>query len=132
VASGTAELTNPLPAGAGYGPKGSVLPDYAGTTAHVSLRRDVSLGSDLDAYLSVAASRVGDRKGPFGPTAVRVDDPAYVKVDLQAGLRTGPWSVVGYVTNVGDERGVTQANTFTGNTIYIPPRTFGVTLRRDF
>lgn len=67
----------------------------------------------------------------------RLDMPAYTSFDLRAGLEMDQlWSLNFYVRNFFNERGVTLANDRNGTSVptalYILPRSFGLTLARDF
>ena len=80
-------------------------------------------------------SYVGDRTGIFQKTALRQIFPAYVKVDLRAGVRYESWIANFYVTNVGDKRGILNGGVgynppYAFN--YIQPRTVGLSLSKTF
>lgn len=73
-------------------------------------------------------------------TAFRPDDslyrvmPSYTLLGLRLGVRQAGWRVTAFVDNLTNERAILYINTMAGSNRYTVerPRTFGVTLEKDF
>jgi iron complex outermembrane recepter protein len=85
-------------------------------------------------HAGISFSYVGHRDAEFGSAPyVRPTLPDYTKLDLNAGVRYGTWSVTVYVNNATDQRGVLQEGfNIPGLYQYIQPRTFGASLSKTF
>jgi len=145
-----AKLTDGLrpPAGASpiYGSKGDRLPGSAKISGSLSADYDWSVGGGFSGFVGASLAYVGGRYGDFAnilPTATaneaygpRVKLPSYTTVDLRAGVRNEDWTLVAYLKNVGDKRGVLEANTRGGTSpptaVFLQPRTLGVSVSRSF
>lgn len=87
-------------------------------------------------------SYVSSRLGDFGAVATspRTRLPSYTMGDLRAGLRRQSWTLTAFLNNVTDKRAVlfsSVQNTALGlasplNTLFVRPRTFGVSAARIF
>jgi outer membrane receptor protein involved in Fe transport len=141
-----AELTEDLPTFVGNtglsGEAGDRLPYTAKFTANVAARQDFRLSGRLSAFVGANYSYVGDRLSEFttdAPSATRprFTLPGYSLVDLQAGIDLDDaWHLGLYVRNLFNERGVVRAlnrnGTAAPTAVFLRPRTFGVTLARNF
>lgn len=88
-----------------------------------------NIRGDLDAFVNVSYSRVGDKRSIDG----RYADP-YSMVSATLGVRRGPWELALVANNIFDERGPTSLF-FAGNDvggIGAAPRTVGLRLRGGF
>ncbi|MBB4857948.1 outer membrane receptor protein involved in Fe transport [Novosphingobium chloroacetimidivorans] len=135
----TATLVD-LGEGSLVGRSGTDLPFTAKFTTSVSADQTLPLNDRLTATLGASFTHVGDRPGGLVSnlaTRPRLEIPGYSTVDLRAGLDFDQvWSLSVYVRNVFDKRGVTFINdrngTSTPNALYVMPRSFGLTVARDF
>jgi outer membrane receptor protein involved in Fe transport len=145
-----AKLSEDLPVLAGanalVGNSGDRLPGSAKFSASGSIDQAFDLGSSLSASIGATVSYVGSRKSelvnsgailPDGSLAKRFDLPDYTQVDLRAGLSTASnWHLNAYVRNVTDDDGVVYANnrngTNTTTVAFLQPRTYGLSLSKDF
>jgi len=132
-----AVLTEDLPASDGYGPAGSRLPWSAQVSGRVAIDYDFYRRSNLTAFAGAAASYVGPREMYF--STPRWSVPAYTQTDLHLGVRSGPWTGNLFIDNAANERGYTGAtnaftlgNPFGVNLTVIQPRTFGLSVSRNF
>jgi outer membrane receptor protein involved in Fe transport len=129
----------PLPSN---GRRGDPLPYAPKLTYNLNGDYDFALRSGWDAYVGASYSFVDKRTGDFtfdGTASAKI--PSYHTLNLRAGLLHGPWKLDFYVKNATNERGIildgsAQLNPITtqmeDNVVIIPPRTIGVSLRRDF
>lgn len=145
-----AKLTDGLrsPTGASpiYGSSGDRLPGSAKFSASLAADYDWSIGRGFIGFVGASLAYVGERYGDFAnilPTTTaneaygaRVKLPSYTTVDLRAGVRNEDWSLNAYLKNVGDKRGVLEANTRGGTSpptaVFLQPRTLGVMLSHSF
>lgn len=137
-----AELTQDLISGTGYGFKGDRLPFSSRWTSSASIDKTIPLREDLTANIGGTVTYVGDRYGNFqnSSSLVRLRYPGYTTLDVRAGIRHGLWTLDAFATNLTDKRGVsggaTLASTATKTApyyvTYIRPRTWGISLARDF
>jgi outer membrane receptor protein involved in Fe transport len=132
-----AELTQSFPDGAAYGVPGGRLPYSSRWSGNLSVNQEFPLPG-MTGFVGASLVYVGDRLGGFtGATAApapREYLPAYARTDLHTGVRYDTWTVNLYVNNTFDKRGVldTGSDMFPPSTLYIQPRTFGVTLSKVF
>lgn len=139
-------LRPPLGASPIFGAKGDRLPGSAKVSGSLSADYDWSIGGGFSGFVGASLAYVGGRYGDFAnvlPTTSanaaygpRVKLPSYTTVDLRAGARNEDWTLVAYLKNVGDKRGVLEANTRGGTSpptaVFLQPRTVGVTVSRSF
>jgi outer membrane receptor protein involved in Fe transport len=136
VAFNDAVLTKDFPANsAAVGVTGDRLPYSSRWSGNLSVDQQFPLVGSFDGFVGATVSYVGDRLGPFQPTAQRQDFPSYTKTDLRAGIKDDHWTVNLFATNVADKRGVLSGGlgyvppyAF----IYIQPRTIGLSVSREF
>lgn len=135
-----AELTEDLPASGSavaFGQEGDRLPWSSRFSGSLSLQQEFQLSSSLSAFVGATGSYVGDREGVFRPASNprRELFPSYTKFDATVGLTSGSWTATAFVNNLTDERGVLWGGigaTPPFGYFYIQPRTFGMTLTRQF
>jgi outer membrane receptor protein involved in Fe transport len=137
VAYDDAELTRALPLGlpgTAIGATGERLPNSSRYSGQLSLDQEFALTGRLSGFVGGSVSYIGDRKGIFTRTDIRADLPAYVKIDLRAGVTIASWKADFYVNNMADKRGVASlASPVNPNTFFIvPPRTLGLNMSRSF
>ena len=139
VAWDDAVLTEPFPPGvfgvSEYGAVGDRLPYSPRFSANASAREDFPVGNDLNGFVQAAVSYIGDRVGEFTQTPQRQDLPAYTKIDVSAGVKTGSWNAELFVNNLADKRGILNGGmgqfppfAFT----FIQPRTVGISVSKTF
>ena len=105
-------------------------------------QQEFPLSERLKGNLGFTVIYVGNRPGEFqnndaGATRPRILMPSYTTLDLRGGLvYDEDWSLSLYVRNVTDSRGISIADNRNGTAVptalYIVPRTFGVTVARNF
>ena len=132
-----AALTQAFPPDNGYGVVGTRLPYSPEWSGNISIQQNFPLTSDLDGFVGVQASFVGERYGQFAPdaTSYRQVYPYYTQVNLRAGIDYQSWSANFYVTNIGDERGLLGGGVGDYPPIgyqYIQPRTIGMNVTKNF
>lgn len=126
-----------------YGRAGDALPNSAKWTANLSARQGYSLGDGFKGFSSATLTYLGAREFDFSPesSVPRLHAGAFATVDLATGVSRNKWSVVAYIRNLADRRGVVQMVnldqvTFASSGPYgatlITPRTIGVTLSTAF
>ena len=122
------------------GNAGDRLPYSAKFTTTIGADQRFDLSDRLQASAGGTFTHIGDRAGQFvsiNGSGPRMLIPGYSVVDLRAGLiYDKDWSLTLYIRNVGDERGVTVAQNRNGTSVptalFILPRTFGMTVARNF
>lgn len=122
--------------------KGTRLPFSPKFSGSVSIDQEFEVGSEWKANIGGTVAHVGQRFGPFRPATPvnsRLNFPSYTTFDLRAGVRNVDWSVNVYARNIGDKRGVlsagaegSQAVTGVFGINYVQPRTFGLSVARNF
>lgn len=148
-----AELTDdvPQPQGAStlIGFKGERLPGSAKFVGNLSAQKDWEIGHGFTAYLGGGVSYVGGRLAEFpnilppaNPAApnrafgARLRLPSYTMVDLRMGVHDDDWTVNAYVRNLFDKRAVLEATTrgatSSPRAVFTQPRTYGLTVSRQF
>jgi iron complex outermembrane recepter protein len=134
-----AELTAGFPpatmAAGVYGAAGDRLPYNSRFSGNLSLDQQYPLADKVTGFVGATVSYVGDREGVFIGTAQRQNLPAYAKTDLRAGITWDSWTSHVYVTNVADKRGVLVGGLGASPPFgfaYIPPRTVGLSVVREF
>ena len=135
-----AELSEPTEGGI-IADAGDRLPYSADWTASLSLDREFSVSSEVQAVVGGSIAYVGDRYASFSssPLATRSKLPSYTTLGLQAGLEFSGWTATAFVHNLTDELGILSAEPeiASGATgVYIlnviRPRTFGLSLTKEF
>jgi outer membrane receptor protein involved in Fe transport len=114
--------------------EGDRLPDSYKFAANASLDQDFRITSAWTGFVGATVSYIGDRQGPYATTG-RLTYPPYAKADLRAGVRSDLWTALFYVTNVADRRGMISGDTqafIPYSRYYIQPRTYGLTVSREF
>ncbi|MFC4312365.1 TonB-dependent receptor [Steroidobacter flavus] len=116
------------------------VPKFAG---NLSIDQSWELGG-YSVFVGASLSHIGKRDALFTSTgapaalqAQRISLPSHEVIDLRAGLRTDVWHLNLYVRNVDDERGFVNIDNRQGKTSavsaqYILPRTYGLSIARDF
>lgn len=135
-----ATLTEDFPTAArviAFGSKGDRLPFSSEWSGNLNLRHDFSTGSSYTPFVSANVSYVGDRYGIFqrATTPARERFEAYTKIDASVGVTVREWDVNAFVNNVSDERGELWGGIGAVPPFaywYIQPRTFGLSISRDF
>jgi len=130
IAWNDAELTKDLPP-PNVGLKGSKLPYSSSCSGNLALSEETLLSDSVIGFFSGTLSYIGARPGGY------ISEPkgfsAYVKGDVQLGLRRGGWTVRGFVNNVTDTRALALAGLIDSSAVvYIRPRTFGMSISREF
>lgn len=111
------------------------LPNTPRWSGNASVHQEFPLWREINGFVGVAASFVGDRLSTFQATAQRQVFPSYAKTDLRAGIDYRTWTVSAYVNNVADVRGVIGGGIgylYPPAFIYIQPRTVGLSVQRGF
>ncbi|HVM95717.1 MAG TPA: TonB-dependent receptor, partial [Candidatus Acidoferrales bacterium] len=146
LALDNAELRSNLPPAAGYGFSGDQLPFSAPLTATVGVDQQFHLGEGLIAFAGGLVSYSGERKAAFPntlpapETPIRNEFPNYTTVNLRAGLIYEDWRMSLFAQNVGDEHGIVsggpRGSVATQTAPYgyfvVQPRTYGLSLAKDF
>jgi iron complex outermembrane receptor protein len=134
-----AELMQPFPEGAAYGVPGDRLPYSSRFSGNCSLDQEFPLPLPFTTgFIGGSVAYVGNRLGSFSGAASlpapRTYFPAYARTDLHAGVRHDTWTFNVYVNNTFDERGILDSGSdmFPPSTLYIQPRTVGLTLAKSF
>lgn len=124
-----------------YGRSGDALPNSAKWTASLSARQAYAFGNNFKGFTSATLTYLGARQFDFAPSSdiQRLHAGAFATIDLASGISRKNWSIVAYIRNLGDRRGVVQMVdldqvSFSGpyGQTLITPRTFGVTLTTTF
>ena len=118
-----------------YGPTGSRLPYSARYSANISANQEFPITNTITGHVGGVLTYMGDRLGPFEPTAVRANYPEYAQVDLHAGADFDHWEMNLYVNNLMDVRGALGGGLGsvppTGY-LYTQPRTVGMSIIKNF
>jgi outer membrane receptor protein involved in Fe transport len=141
------------------GKRGDPLPYAPQFTISLNGDYDFALGGGWHGYVGASYRYVDERSTDFAfsypiagvlpPLPSSPTIPAYNTIDLRAGVSRGQWNIDAYIKNLTDERGIVQASTFqnyvpvagqlnpvTGriedNATIITPRTFGISVSRNF
>lgn len=122
------------------GMEGDFLPYVPNISASVTAEYRWNVFRDYNAYVSGTWSYTGTRYTDFatgGVTASHVQLPSYNTGALRAGLENRRYSLEAFITNLGDERGITYYDSNggageTGQASFIQPRTIGMTARVKF
>ncbi len=136
VAWNQAEFVEDLPASSpARASSGDRLPLSSRFSGNLSIDQQFSLGANMTALVGGVVSYVGDREGDFTANpALRLNFPAYTRVDARVAVERGTWTFNAFVNNIADKRGVllgTPVSTyFTYN--YIQPRTIGLSVAKSF
>ena len=153
-----AKLKDDLPnafSGGNFGVSGDRLPGTPHFAGSLGAEYEFPLGSsNLKGTVGSSLDYVGGRRGEFAPGQSQGDDvndptappqlrlniPSYTTFDFNAGVKAADWNVSAFVTNIADRRGVLYSivNGFQATpdtvyrTTYIRPRTYGVSVSKDF
>ncbi len=115
---------------------GDRLPYSAPWSGNFSIDQEFAIADNATGFVGASASYVGDRKGRFFTGVSQGTFPAYTQMDARAGVRFASWTINAFVNNVTDKRGVLRSGLdssfVTYAVTYTQPRTFGVSLTRDF
>ena len=119
----------PFPSSPLYRPGG-------GNTALAPLQQDFPLAERWNGFVGGKVTYMGERAGNFRYTAARSEFPAYAEIDLRAGVKYDTWKVGFAVDNAANRRGVIggglDAYFPPYPLLYIRPRTYGLTITKDF
>jgi len=119
-----------------YGPSGARLPYSARYSGHAALRQEFPISAGLSGFVQGSVTYVGRRYGNFlGDASPRQIYPSYVTFDANAGVKTGPWAVNVFVNNLTDKAAIIGGGLGTSpkyGRYFLQPRTFGLSLSRDF
>ncbi len=137
VAYNDATLAQDLPLGPSVGLEGNRLPFSSRLSANLSVDGEFPLTATVKGFVGATASYAGDRVGIFQPTPLRQYYPSFTKTDLYAGVRYESWTINLFVNNLTDERGLlTGGRDYNPSpayaSVFIQPRTFGLSLAKDF
>jgi iron complex outermembrane receptor protein len=131
-----ADLSRAIPSNATiYGLAGDRLPYNERYSGNVSANQVFDLGDDLEGSVGGTVSYIGRRFGNFGATATRQVLPSYAKVDVNASLKHGSYTLNVYVNNLGNAHGLQGGglDIFPSYAfIYVRPRTVGMSLSDQF
>jgi iron complex outermembrane recepter protein len=137
VAFNDAKLTDAFPPGSQLvGSQGDRLPFGSRFSASLSVEQEFPLGEKVTGGVGASATYVGDRVGNFTASQVRQDYPAYARTDVNARVRYSDWTVLVYVNNVTDRRGVLYGGvgTLPNSAAFevITPRLIGFNVMKTF
>jgi outer membrane receptor protein involved in Fe transport len=113
------------------------MPFSSPYSASLSVQQDFPLVGSWSGFVGAQVDYVGRRLGEFTspPPEVRQIYPSYIKDNLRAGAKSGPWTLDLFANNVTDSRGVLSG----GTGAYLPyafhylhPRTIGISVARTF
>ncbi len=119
---------------------GDYLPYVPNVSTSVNVDYSWHVFRDYDAYVSGTWTFTGERFTDFSASSTFVSHaslPSYNTGAIRAGLENKRYSLEAFITNIGDERGITfygnqgGANQ-TGQATIIQPRTIGMTARVRF
>jgi len=137
---GDAKLKDDLPAiSTAIGRAGERLPFSSRFAGSLSADQEFALGANWMGTIGGSVRYVGERQGDFtnSPTVSRVILPAYTQVDFRLGARRDAWNLSAFVNNLSDKRGfVGRSDTGSADlqptAVYIQPRTFGLSVAKEF
>lgn len=133
-----ADLTEDLPISSTVrGRAGSRLPFSSRFSGSISLDKVFSVTARVAGDIGATATYVGDRQGAFGGTLTRDKYPGYTNVDLRGGIKWNLWKANLFINNVADKRGVLMKGLsnsvgLPAYSLYTQPRTYGISLSRNF
>jgi outer membrane receptor protein involved in Fe transport len=131
-----AKLTRDLPPGdegTAVASAGDRLPISSRFSGSLSLDQAFPLGNTVSGFAGASVNYVGQREDVFVAKPPRRSLPSYTQLDLNAGAHFNTWRVTASVTNVADTRGELQRDALnTALVIYSRPRTFAVSIAKDF
>jgi iron complex outermembrane recepter protein len=135
----TAELTQSLPSlSVAQGGAGERLPYGSRFSGNFALSQEFPLTREMTGLVGASISYVGSRLGAFSGSGSapgpREYLPAYARTDAHAGIRYETWTFNAYVNNAFDKRGILErgVDMLPVATLYIQPRTVGVSVGKDF
>ena len=123
------------------GAEGDFLPYVPNISASVTAEYRWRAFRDYNAYVSGTWSFTGQRYTDFSPsvtiTESHVQLPSYNTGDIRAGVENKRYSLEAFITNLGNERGITFYSNSggagqTGQAAFIQPRTIGLVGRVKF
>lgn len=115
---------------------GARLPFSPRFAANASIEYRRPLSESMIGNMRIAYRYVGERCYQVGSSTDEM--PEYSQVDLSASLNVGEWIMSAYVNNVTDERGVIGPKALDGavselgGVLIVRPRTFGISLTKEF
>jgi outer membrane receptor protein involved in Fe transport len=118
-----------------YAYPGDRLPYTSRFSSHVSVDEEFPLATNLTGFVGGSVSYLSGRWDRFAPVDVpRNYLPAYARTDLHAGVDYESWKVNFYANNVMNRLGLLQGqlNMPVSGAWYIPPRTIGISVARNF
>ncbi|TWB40680.1 TonB-dependent receptor [Nitrospirillum viridazoti] len=136
-----ATLTENIKTSGLYGLKGQRLPYSAKFSGSLSADQKFRIMDGFNGFVGATVSYIGDRYSvfPTKSTGQRFFMPSYTTVDLRAGVTHDDWNLSVYAKNLGNEIAFVSGgplDTITRTGIYsaaiIQPRTFGMTISKDF
>jgi iron complex outermembrane receptor protein len=126
-----ARLTS-VPADAQVGSPGDRLPYAARVSAYLSAQQDFAITSWLKGFIGGGCAYMGDRAGELvNAGQPRFNLPSYYKLDLNAGIKQGNWTVNAFANNVSNQRGL-LLNAYPQFVALIAPRSIGLNVWRTF
>jgi len=90
---------------------------------------------DVNGFIGMAVTYIGDREGDLDVPETRVHLSAYANANVHAGLQLKDLRFNLYANNVIDRRGLEYSQHYiveTSKNTYIPPRTVGLTIVKEF
>ncbi|MBB6250838.1 TonB-dependent receptor [Nitrospirillum iridis] len=136
-----ATLTENIKTSGLYGLKGQRLPYSAKFSGSLSADQKFRIMDGFTGFVGGTVSYMGDRYSvfPTKSTGQRFFMPSYATVDVRAGVTHDDWNLSVYGKNLGSEIAFisggpldTITRTGTYSAAIIQPRTFGVTISKDF
>lgn len=140
AALGDAELKDDLPAiSTAIGRAGERLPFSSRFVGNLSVDQEFALGANWTGTIGGSVRYVGERQGDFSnsPAVSRVILPAYTQLDFRMGARRDAWNLSAFVNNLSDKRGFIGRGeggsaSLQPTAVYIQPRTFGLSVTKEF
>lgn len=141
------------------GKRGDPLPYAPKFTLSLNGDYDFAIGGGWHGYVGASYQYIDERStdyafsypipGVLPPLPASPTIPGYSTINLRAGVNRGQWSIDGYIKNVTNQRGITEANSWTDympvagrvnpvtgrfedNVGIITPRLFGISVTWNF
>lgn len=128
-----AELTSDFPLGSTPASAGERLPFSPRWSANAGFEWDVPLNLSAELTLGATATYVGDRIQGFTFVGARERLASYTQIDLRAQLDFSDWTWSLFANNVADRQGALRSSfPRPDHFTYTQPRTFGISLAKDF
>lgn len=125
-----------------FADKGDQLPYSSKYSGRVSVDYEAPVFGDIVGFVGAAASYVGKRRGEFVFSEPEIPSretySSYTQLDLSAGLATIDWKLNLFVRNATNKRTATGGGYYNQSSFndlwsnYTQPRTFGLSLEREF